>query len=40
MEMRAGNARRVLAGAPWEAEVDPIDSFYLHECRSATAPMG
>ncbi len=35
-----GNARRALATAPWEAEVDPIDGIYLHEFRSATAPMG
>jgi NTE family protein len=35
-----GNARRALATAPWEAEVDPIDGIYVHECRSATAPMG
>ena len=35
-----GDARRVLADAPWEAEVDPIEGFYLHECRPATAPMG
>jgi NTE family protein len=34
-----GDARRVLADAPWEAEVDPIEGFYLHECRPATAPM-
>ena len=35
-----GDARRVLADAPWEAKVDPIEGFYLHECRPATAPMG
>ncbi len=35
-----GDARRILADAPWEAEVDPIEGFYLHECRPATAPMG
>ena len=34
------DASRVLADAPWEAEVDPIEGFYLHECRPATAPMG
>jgi len=34
------DARQVLADAPWEAEVDPIEGFYLHECRPATAPMG
>jgi NTE family protein len=34
------DTRRVLADAPWEAEVDPIEGFYLHECRPATAPMG
>ena len=34
-----GDARRVLADAPWEAEIDPIEGFYLHECRPATAPM-
>ena len=34
------DARRVLVDAPWEAEVDPIEGFYLHECRPATAPMG
>ena len=34
------DARRVLADAPWEGEVDPIEGFYLHECRPATAPMG
>jgi NTE family protein len=33
------NARRVLADAPWEAKVNPIEGFYLHECRQATAPM-
>jgi NTE family protein len=33
------DARRVLEAAPWEAEVDPIEGFYLHECRPATAPM-
>jgi NTE family protein len=35
-----GDARRVLEGAPWEAEVDPVEGFYLHECRPATVPMG
>lgn len=30
-----GDARRVLADAPWEAEVDPIEGLYLHECRPA-----
>ncbi len=35
-----GDARRVLADAPWEAKVDPIEGFYLHECRPATAAMG
>jgi NTE family protein len=35
-----GDSRRVLADAAWEAEVDPIEGFYLHECRPATAPMG
>jgi NTE family protein len=35
-----GNARRALSDAPWEAEVDPIEGLYLHECRPATAPMG
>ena len=35
-----GDARLVLADAPWEAKVDPIEGFYLHECRPATAPMG
>ena len=35
-----GDARRVLADAPWEPEVDPIEGFYLHECRPAIAPMG
>jgi hypothetical protein len=30
-------ARRALADAPWEAAVDPIEGFYLHECRPATA---
>jgi NTE family protein len=34
-----GDARRLLADAPWEAKVDPIEGFYLHECRPATAPM-
>jgi NTE family protein len=34
------NARRVLADAPWDAKVDPIEGFYLHECRPATTPMG
>jgi NTE family protein len=34
-----GDTRRVLADAPWEAEVDPVEGFYLHECRPATAPM-
>ncbi len=34
------DTRRVLADAPWEAKVDPIEGFYLHECRPATAPMG
>jgi NTE family protein len=34
------NACRILADAPWEAKVDPIEGFYLHECRPATAPMG
>jgi len=28
-----GDARRMLADAPWEAEVDPIEGFYFHECR-------
>lgn len=34
------NARRVFADAPWDAKVDPIEGFYLHECRPATTPMG
>ncbi|WP_084572964.1 patatin-like phospholipase family protein [Methylocapsa aurea] len=33
------DTRRVLADAPWEGEVNPIEGFYLHECRPATAPM-
>ena len=33
------NTRRVLANAPWEAEVDPIEGFYLHECQPTPAPM-
>jgi NTE family protein len=35
-----GDARRWIDGAPWEAEVDPIEGFYLHECRPATEAMG
>ncbi|MGO9234829.1 MAG: patatin-like phospholipase family protein [Methylocella sp.] len=35
-----GDARRVLADAPWEPEVDPIEGFYLHECRPATTATG
>jgi NTE family protein len=35
-----GDARQVLADAPWEGKVDPIEGFYLHECRPATAAMG
>jgi NTE family protein len=35
-----GDACRVLAEAPWEAKVDPVEGFYLHERRPATAPMG
>lgn len=34
-----GDMRRVLADAPWEGEVDPVEGFYLHECRPTTAPM-
>src|SRR6516162_1847852 len=26
-----GDTRHVLADAPWEAEVDPVEGFYLHE---------
>jgi NTE family protein len=33
------NTRRVLANAPWEAEVDPVEGFYLHECQPAAVPM-
>jgi NTE family protein len=31
--------RRVLAEAPWEGEVDPLDGFYLHECEPAASVM-
>jgi NTE family protein len=30
---------KILASAPWEADVDPIEGFYLHECQPATTPM-
>jgi NTE family protein len=30
---------RVLADAPWERELDPLEGFYLHECRPATSAM-
>jgi NTE family protein len=33
------DTRRVLADAPWEADVDPIEGFYLHECRPQTSRM-
>ncbi len=33
------DARRVLADAPWRGEFDPLEGFYLHECRPATEPM-
>jgi NTE family protein len=31
------DGRRALEAAPWEADVDPIDGFYLHELRRETA---
>jgi NTE family protein len=31
--------RRVLVEAPWEAEVDPIEGFYLHECEPVASMM-
>jgi len=30
---------RVLKDAPWEADVDPLEGFYLHECRPETSHM-
>jgi NTE family protein len=30
---------RMRANAPWEAEVDPVEGFYLHESQPATTPM-
>jgi NTE family protein len=33
------DARRVISEAPWEAEADPLEGLYLHECRPAAAPM-
>ena len=33
------DAKRVLADAPWRGEFNPLDGFYLHECRPATEPM-
>jgi NTE family protein len=33
------DTRRVLADAPWEGEVDPMEGFYLHECRPQTSHM-
>jgi NTE family protein len=30
---------RILADAPWEGKVDPLEGFYLHECRPETARM-
>jgi len=32
-EAGLADARRALEAAPWEAEVDPIDGFYLHELK-------
>jgi len=31
--------RRVLQDAPWEADVDPLEGFYLHELRPETSHM-
>jgi len=33
------DTRQVLADAPWENEVNPLDGFYLHECQSVTSSM-
>ncbi|HYP58451.1 MAG TPA: patatin-like phospholipase family protein [Beijerinckia sp.] len=33
------DGRAVLAEAPWEGDFDPLEGFYLHECRPGTNPM-
>ncbi len=38
-EAGVSDARRVLSDAPWRGEFNPLEGFYLHECRPATAPM-
>jgi NTE family protein len=35
-EAGVADARRVLKAAPWEADVDPIEGFYLHELKRET----
>jgi len=32
-EAGLADARRALSAAPWEADVDPIEGFYLHELK-------
>ena len=33
------DARRIIENAPWRADVDPLEGFYLHECRPGVEPM-
>ena len=35
-EAGLADARRALEAAPWEADVDPIEGFYLHELKDGT----
>ncbi len=33
------DARRIIENAPWRADVDPLEGFFLHECRPGAQPM-
>jgi len=33
------DACRIIQNAPWLGDVDPLEGFYLHECRPGTEPM-
>ena len=30
---------RIIANAPWRGDVDPLEGFFLHECRPGAEPM-
>ena len=38
-EAGLSDARRIIQNAPWRGDVDPLEGFFLHECRPGAAPM-